>query len=55
MYKISFRSKTYINVANIANAFDGGGHIRASGATFSGTFPELKKQLLTECIKEFNQ
>ena len=30
-YRISFRSKQYINVAKIAHAFDGGGHVRASG------------------------
>ena len=36
-FKLSFRSKQYINVAKIAHAFDGGGHVRAAGAYMEAT------------------
>lgn len=35
-YKVSMRSNHYVNVAEIASAFGGGGHIRAAGCTMSG-------------------
>ena len=42
-YRISFRSKQYINVAKIAHAFDGGGHVRASGDACQATFSALNE------------
>lgn len=36
-YKVSMRSKKYIDVSRIATAFGGGGHVRAAGFTGTGT------------------
>jgi phosphoesterase RecJ-like protein len=34
-FKISLRSSSYVNVAEIAAGFGGGGHIHAAGCTFT--------------------
>jgi phosphoesterase RecJ-like protein len=50
-YKLSLRSKGQLEVLDIAEAFQGGGHMFASGATMHGDYTELKKrvvQLLTD-------
>tara|TARA_A100001015_G_scaffold313043_1_gene419400 strand:+ start:491 stop:1420 length:930 start_codon:yes stop_codon:yes gene_type:complete len=52
-FRISFRSKQSINVANLAKEFNGGGHIRAAGATIHSTFSELNNQLLNQIRKHF--
>lgn len=49
--KVSFRSKTYVNVSDIAQKHGGGGHIRASGAFFATKDYEKIKAALTEEIK----
>ncbi|MBO5620519.1 MAG: bifunctional oligoribonuclease/PAP phosphatase NrnA, partial [Butyrivibrio sp.] len=36
-YKVSLRSNGAVNVASVAEMFGGGGHVRASGCTVSGT------------------
>ncbi len=36
-YKVSLRSKSYLDVNKVANEFGGGGHVRASGCTMRGT------------------
>lgn len=51
--KASFRSKNYIDVNRIAEKFGGGGHKRASGATILGKINIIKKQVITETIKNF--
>ena len=38
---IDFRSKSFIDVNKIANAFGGGGHLRASGATNEGELNDI--------------
>lgn len=38
--KVSLRSKEYVNVAEIAKIFGGGGHTKAAGATIEGTNKE---------------
>ncbi len=46
-YKISLRSTSYVDVAQIAQEFGGGGHARAAGAS-GGSDPEkIREQLLT--------
>lgn len=45
VYKVSLRSKEYVDVSNIALKFGGGGHRRAAGFTFYGNLNELQKQL----------
>lgn len=52
-YKISLRSATYANVAKIAEAFGGGGHIRASGYNAENTDEsEIVEKLLVEIKKQ---
>jgi len=51
IFKISLRSKKYINVGSIAKFFGGGGHARAAGYTFYGTIDEAKT-LLFQKMKE---
>tara|TARA_A100001015_G_C15043918_1_gene741952 strand:+ start:3533 stop:4459 length:927 start_codon:yes stop_codon:yes gene_type:complete len=52
-YRISFRSKHQVDVAKLAKNFNGGGHIRAAGATVSQSFTELKENLISCAKKEF--
>lgn len=49
--RINLRSKTYVDVSEIAISFGGGGHIRAAGCTVKGTPEEVKTKLI-EAIKE---
>lgn len=51
LYKVSMRSKNYVDVAKIAMKFDGGGHIRASGCKLSGSLESVKKKLIAEINK----
>ena len=51
-FKISLRSVEYVNVANIAIMFGGGGHDKAAGA-YSGGLPEqIKEKVLSEIRKQ---
>jgi phosphoesterase RecJ-like protein len=51
--KVSWRSKSYVDVAAIARAFGGGGHRRAAGATVAGeTIESLKERILEQLEKE---
>jgi phosphoesterase RecJ-like protein len=45
--KVSFRSRDQVNVADIARAFGGGGHARASGATLPGPMIAARTAALT--------
>ena len=51
-YKVSLRSNNYVDVAQIAENFGGGGHIRAAGCTFKDMSIEEIKEKLLEKIKE---
>lgn len=50
--RVSLRSKSVINCTNIASKFNGGGHVRASGATIDHT--DLKKAIeeIVEAARE---
>lgn len=51
-YKASFRSKGGTNVSQVAVAYGGGGHLRASGCTFVGREPEeIMEDLVAEIEK----
>lgn len=50
-YKISLRSKEYVNVADVALMLGGGGHIRAAGCFSIGTVEEVKAKVLAELKK----
>lgn len=45
-YRISMRSKSNIDVNEVARHFGGGGHIRAAGCVAKGPLKEIKDQLL---------
>ena len=49
--RINLRSKTYVDVSEIAAAFGGGGHKRAAGCTVKGALQEVKEQL-TKAVRE---
>lgn len=50
-YKISLRSKTYVDVSEICKNLGGGGHKRASGCTLIGNLDEVKQTVLNEIKK----
>lgn len=45
--KVSFRSRTSLNVAAVAEQFGGGGHKQAAGAILNGPLNVARKQVLT--------
>lgn len=45
-FRVSFRSKRYVDVNKIAQTFGGGGHTRASGCIIKGSVEEVKKKIL---------
>ncbi len=45
LFKVGFRSKGKVNVAELAAAFGGGGHHNAAGCTVSGTLDLVKEQV----------
>ena len=47
LYKVSFRSRGRINVAQIADKFGGGGHANAAGCTVTGNLEEAKLQIFS--------
>jgi len=42
LYKVGFRSKGKVNVAELAAAFGGGGHHNAAGCTLAGSLAEVR-------------
>jgi len=52
-FKMSLRSKTFVDVSSIAQQFDGGGHIRASGCRFEGEYQDLIDKLIALLEKQF--
>ena len=50
-FKVSFRSKGRLNVNNIAQDFDGGGHDHAAGCRFEGEYEKLHDGLI-EAIRK---
>jgi bifunctional oligoribonuclease and PAP phosphatase NrnA len=47
--KISLRSKSGLNVAEVAKQFGGGGHAYASGAVMPGPLDQAQKRVLAAC------
>ncbi|MCR5202577.1 MAG: bifunctional oligoribonuclease/PAP phosphatase NrnA [Lachnospiraceae bacterium] len=47
-YKVSLRSKDYVDVSKIAVFFGGGGHLRAAGVEMYGSHRDVLNNLLTE-------
>ena len=48
--KASLRSKSFVDVAEIASRFGGGGHKKASGCTYCGELMKFEQELV-ECIR----
>ena len=46
IFKVSLRSNNYVDVAEIAAHFDGGGHVRAAGCTMNGTEHDVINNLM---------
>jgi bifunctional oligoribonuclease and PAP phosphatase NrnA len=44
-WKVSFRAKGEVDVAQLASAFGGGGHKNAAGCTIPGTLEEVQKRV----------
>lgn len=53
--KVGLRSKKSVDVASVAQKFDGGGHVRAAGCTVSGTINEVKEKVIAAVIEEFER
>ena len=51
-YKVSMRSNEKVNVAQIAQLFGGGGHVRAAGCTMTGTFHDCINNLSVHIEKQ---
>ena len=45
-FKVSLRSNEYVNVADVALIFGGGGHLRAAGVLMQGTREQVKEKLI---------
>jgi phosphoesterase RecJ-like protein len=51
LHKVSFRSKSNIDVNELAKVFDGGGHIRAAGCRMEGTKGDIVQKIMAEIKK----
>ena len=51
-YKVSMRSKSYIDVQKVAQFFGGGGHVRAAGCTMQGSMHDVVNNLTREIAKQ---
>lgn len=49
--KVSLRSNEYVDVSEVAKAFGGGGHVRASGVTFFEHWESAKDKLIEKLEK----
>jgi phosphoesterase RecJ-like protein len=54
-YKISLRSKKYIDVSKVAIHFGGGGHIRAAGFNMNGTVHDIINNITQQLEIQFNE
>lgn len=51
-FKVSLRSKEYVNVSDVCLMFGGGGHAKAAGAFAIGSVDQIKEKLVTRIKKE---
>ena len=54
-FKVSLRSKEYVDVSEIAMAFGGGGHRRAAGCTMQGTPYDVVNNISLHVEKQLNE
>lgn len=55
VYKVSMRSAGKANVAEIAQSFGGGGHIRAAGCTIEGKLEDIIQAVVERTKKDLNR
>ncbi|HHJ53002.1 MAG TPA: bifunctional oligoribonuclease/PAP phosphatase NrnA, partial [Caldithrix abyssi] len=51
-HKISLRSKSHVDVNQVAKAFNGGGHTRAAGCRIEGTKEQVIEMLVKEIARQ---
>ena len=51
VYKISMRSKEYVNVSEVCSKFNGGGHIKAAGGLIEDNIENAKERIIAEVKK----
>ena len=51
-WKVSLRSRSYVDVRQVAQAFGGGGHRKAAGVTFNTDKPEDAMSQVVSLISE---
>lgn len=54
-YKVSMRSKRYVDCNAVAGYFGGGGHVRAAGCTLRGTVHDVMNNLLIHLEKQLKE
>jgi phosphoesterase RecJ-like protein len=52
--KLSARSKTTYDVNMLARQFGGGGHVKASGATITGSLSDVRQRLIEAALRGFD-
>ncbi len=52
---VSLRSKEFVNVAEIAKTFGGGGHFHAAGFTATGNMVDIKEAILKELKERYGE
>ena len=55
VYKVSFRSRGQVNVAEISEQFGGGGHANAAGCNLKGTLEEIRPQIYQAVEDSLNE
>lgn len=50
-FKVSLRSREHVDVSRVAQAFGGGGHMRAAGCNIEGTLAEAEERVIAELGK----
>lgn len=53
-YKLSLRSKGQIEVLGVAEAFEGGGHMYAAGASIKGNFNQIKQKVVDLLLRRMD-
>ena len=54
-FKLSFRSKDYVNVCEICEGFGGGGHVRAAGANVTGNIKNIMNEIVDQVGKQLKK
>lgn len=54
-FKVSMRSKDYIDVSKVCSCFGGGGHVRAAGCTIAGSPKDIMERLDEQLTIQFRE